>query len=138
MRSESPASLSRIEAAFLAAMDRGLEEENTLRRRGAALTVDKAKIGDRPSGEGDPADPLIQRALATTAAFGVQGQLARSSTDSNIPISLGVPAVTIGRGGNGGNGHAPDEYWVNEAGHLAIQRALLLVVAQAGISGLVG
>jgi acetylornithine deacetylase/succinyl-diaminopimelate desuccinylase-like protein len=138
MRSESPESLSRIEAAFLAAMDRGLEEENALRRRGEALTVDKDKIGDRPSGEMDPADPLIQRALATTGVFGVEGELARSSTDSNIPISLGTPAVTIGRGGVGGNGHAPDEYWINRDGHLAIQRALLLVVAQAGISELVG
>ena len=138
MRSESPESLSRIEAAFLAAMDRGLEEENALRRSGEPLTVDKDRIGDRPSGEGDPSTPLIQRALATTAVFGVDGELARSSTDSNIPISLGVPAVTIGRGGIGGNGHAPDEYWVNDAGHLAIQRAILLVVAEAGISELVG
>ena len=73
-----------------------------------------------------------------SGVFGVQGQLARSSTDSNIPISLGVPAVTIGRGGIGGNGHAPDEFWVNRDGHLAIQRALLLVVAEAGIAGLVG
>jgi acetylornithine deacetylase/succinyl-diaminopimelate desuccinylase-like protein len=138
MRSESPASLARIEAAFLAAMDRGLEEENALRRDGDALTVVKDRIGDRPSGEADPAAPLIQRALASTAAFGVEGQLSRSSTDSNIPISLGIPAVTIGRGGIGGNGHAPDEYWVNRDGHLAIQRALLLVVAEAGMTGLVG
>jgi tripeptide aminopeptidase len=138
MRSESPAALSRIESAFLAAMDRGLEGENDLRRDGEPLTVDKAKIGDRPSGEGDPGTPLIQRALATTSVFGVTGELARSSTDSNIPISLGVPAVTIGKGGIGGNGHAPNEYWVNFEGHLAIQRALLLVVAEAGISELVG
>ena len=138
MRSESPESLSRIEAAFLATMDQGLEEENALRRRGDPLTVDKDKIGDRPSGEMDPSDPLIQRALAATSIFGVEGELARSSTDSNIPISLGTPAVTIGRGGIGGNGHAPNEYWINRDGHLAIQRALLLLVAQAGISGLVG
>ena len=138
MRSESPESLARIEAAFLAAMDRALEEENGLRREGAPLTVEKAKIGDRPSGEGDPGTPLIQRALAATAAFGVDGELDRSSTDSNIPISLGIPAVTIGRGGVGGNGHAPDEYWVNRDGHLAIQRALLLVTAEAGLAGLFG
>ncbi len=138
MRSESPASLVRIEAAFLAAMDRALDEENGLRRRGEALTVEKAKIGDRPSGEVSPTEPLIQRALAATAAFGVQGELGRSSTDSNIPISLGIPAVTIGRGGVGGHGHAPDEYWVNRDGHLAIQRALLLVAAEAGMTGLVG
>lgn len=135
MRSESPESLARIEQAFLGAMDRALEEENELRREGEPLTVDKDKIGDRPSGEMDPATPLVQRALATTAAFGVEGELARSSTDSNVPIALGVPAVTIGRGGEGGNGHAPDEFWVNRDAHLAVQRALLLVVAEAGFAG---
>ncbi len=135
MRSESPAALARIERAFLAAMERGLEEENALRREGEALTVDNDKIGDRPSGELDPATPLVQRALATTAAFGVEGELARSSTDSNVPIALGVPAITIGRGGIGANGHAPDEYWVNRDAYLAVQRALLLVVAEAGLGG---
>ncbi len=135
MRSESPEALARIEQAFLTAMDQGLQQENSLRRRGEALTVEKLKIGDRPSGEGDPTSPLVQRALATTALFGVEGELARSSTDSNIPISMGVPAVTIGRGGVGGNGHAPDEWWINRDGHLAVQRALLLVVAEAGLAG---
>jgi acetylornithine deacetylase/succinyl-diaminopimelate desuccinylase-like protein len=135
MRSESPESLGRIEQVFVAAMDRALAEENDLRREGPALTVNKDRIGDRPSGEGDTSAPLIQRALATTAVFGAEGQLARSSTDSNIPISLGVPAVTIGRGGVGGAGHAPEEWWINRDGHLAIQRALLLVVAEAGLVG---
>jgi len=137
MRSISPASLAHIEEVFLAAMDRGLHGENALRRDGPALTVDKDKIGDRPSGEMPASTPLVQRALASTAAFGGQGELARSSTDSNIPISLGVPAVTIGRGGDGGNGHAPDEWWRNVDGHLAIQRALLLTVAEAGLAELV-
>lgn len=135
MRSESPESLAGIEAVFLAAMERGLEEENALRREGPALTLDPAKIGDRPSGELDPSTPLIQRALASTAAFGVAGELGRSSTDSNVPIALGIPAVTIGRGGIGANGHAPDEFWVNRDAHLAVQRALLLVVAEAGFAG---
>jgi acetylornithine deacetylase/succinyl-diaminopimelate desuccinylase-like protein len=135
MRSESPASLAAIERSFLAAMDRGLEEENALRREGEALTVDKDRIGDRPSGELDPGTPIVQRALATTAEFGVQGELARSSTDSNVPIAMGIPAVTIGRGGDGSNGHAPDEFWVNTDAYLAVQRALLLVVAEAGFAG---
>lgn len=135
MRSESPASLARIEQVFLAAMERGLVEENDLRREGPALTVDPAKIGDRPSGELDPATPVIQRALAMTRFIGTEPNLARSSTDSNVPIALGVPAVTIGKGGEGVNGHAPDEFWVNRDAYLAVQRALLLVVAEAGFAG---
>lgn len=137
MRSVSPESLTRIEAVFLEAMDRALEEENALRRDGPPLTVEKLKIGDRPSGEGDRSAPLVQRALATTAVFGVQGELGRSSTDSNIPIALGIPAVTIGRGGIGVGGHSPGEYWVNVNGHLAIQRALLLLAAEAGLAGMI-
>lgn len=135
MRSVSPEALGRIEQAFLSAMERGLREENDLRREGPALTVDNDRIGDRPSGELDPSTPLVQRALATTATFGIEGQLARSSTDSNVPIALGIPAITIGKGGTGQHGHAPNEFWVNQDAYLAVQRALLLVVAEAGLAG---
>ena len=134
MRSESPESLDRIEQVFLEAMNRALDEENQLRRTGPALTVDNRKVGDRPSGSLESSIPLIQRALATTEVFGVKGELARSSTDSNVPIALGVPAVTIGRGGVGGEGHSPGEWWINRDSYLAIQRALLLVVAEAGLA----
>lgn len=137
MRSESPASLARIESALLAAVKRALDEENALRREGPPLTVDPEKIGDRPSGEMDPSVPLVQRAMAANAYFGADFSLGRSSTDSNIPIALGVPAVTIGRGGEGGENHSPGEWWINRDGHLAIQRAMLLLVAEAGLAALV-
>ncbi|MCY3548592.1 MAG: M20/M25/M40 family metallo-hydrolase [Gemmatimonadetes bacterium] len=135
IRSVDPESLARIEQVFMEAMDRGLGEENALRRSGPPLAVEKARIGDRPSGEGDRGAPLVQRALAATAVFGVRGTLGRSSTNTNIPIALGVPAVTIGRGGMGFGAHTPEEHWVNVDGHLAIQRALLLLVAEAGLAG---
>ena len=135
MRSVSPESLGRIEEAFLAAMDRGLEEENALRRDGPALTVAKLKIGDRPSGDGDPNAPLVQRALAATSLVGAEGRLRRSSTDSNIPIAMGIPAVTIGGGGVGFGAHSLHEYWIDRDGHLGVQRALLLLAAEAGLAG---
>ncbi|HEX9885963.1 MAG TPA: M20/M25/M40 family metallo-hydrolase [Longimicrobiales bacterium] len=138
MRSESPASLTGIEAAFVAAMRRALVEENLLRREGPPLTLDNARIGDRPSGELDPDVPLIQRALAATRAVGGVPEVGRSSTNANVPIALGVPAITLGRGGVGDLGHAPGEWWLNRDGHLAIQRALLVVVAEAGLAGIVG
>jgi acetylornithine deacetylase/succinyl-diaminopimelate desuccinylase-like protein len=137
MRSESPESLSRIEAAFIAAMERAEVEENQLRREGRPIELVLDKIGDRPSGETPPANPLVQRAMATASVLGGDPELARSSTNSNIPIALGVPAVTIGRGGAGGNGHAPEEYWVNEDGYVAIQRALLLTLAEAGLGTII-
>jgi len=136
MRSIDPASLDRIETVFLAAMDRALAEENALAREGTPLTVSKEKIGDRPSGEMDPEHPLVQRAMAVTDYMGQPPYLTRSSTNSNTPISLGVPAVTIGRGGIGANGHALDEFWVNRQGWRAIQRALLLTAVEAGLPGI--
>ncbi len=134
MRSDSPESLARIEEVFIDAVERALEGENGLRREGPALTVDMDRVGFRPSGAMDPSNSLVQRALATAAEFGSEGELSRSSTDSNIPISMGIPSVTIGRGGIGANAHAPNEYWVNQDSHLAIQRALLLLVAEAGLA----
>jgi tripeptide aminopeptidase len=134
MRSEDPASLDRIDAVFREMMQKGLDDENAARRRGPALEMDLDQVGNRPSGTLDPEHPLVQRALATGEIFGGFSGLGVSSTNSNVPISLGVPAVTIGRGGIGGANHSPDEWWLNEDGHLAIQRALLLLVAEAGLS----
>jgi acetylornithine deacetylase/succinyl-diaminopimelate desuccinylase-like protein len=134
MRSESPASLDRIDAAFRDAMARALEEENALRREGPPIELHLDRIGERPSGEIPDDAPLVQRALASLAFMGGEPSLARSSTDSNIPISLGVPAVTIGRGGEGGGGHSPGEWWINRDGHLAIQAALLLLVSEAELA----
>jgi acetylornithine deacetylase/succinyl-diaminopimelate desuccinylase-like protein len=134
MRSVSNESLEQIDEIFQQAMLKALDKENEMRRRGPELTADIVMIGDRPSGEIDRETPLVQRAMATARYFDSNPSLTRSSTDSNIPISLGIPAVTIGRGGAGGNGHSLNEWWLNKDGHLAIQRALLLLVSEAGLS----
>ncbi len=134
MRSESPQSLDRIDGVFRAAMQRGLEEENAARRRGPPLELVLDQVGNRPSGTMPPETPLVQRALAASELVGGRATLETGSTDSNIPISRGIPAVTIGRGGLGGANHSPGEWWINRDGHLAIQRALLLLVAEAGLA----
>jgi acetylornithine deacetylase/succinyl-diaminopimelate desuccinylase-like protein len=133
MRSESPESLRTIAAAFEEAVAGAVEEENGLRREGPPLKLDVDRIGTRPSGEIDPDTPLVQRAMAVTRYFGEEPYLSRSSTNSNIPISMGIPAVTIGRGGVGGDNHSPTEWWMNVEGYKAIQRALLILVAEAGL-----
>jgi len=135
MRSESPESLDLISGMFLKAVEKAEAEENQFRRDGLPIEVEVDKIGSRPSGETDPSSTLVQRAMAVTRHFGEEPQLTRSSTNSNIPISLGIPAITIGRGGVGAENHSPDEWWVNIDGHIAIQRALLILVAEAGLSG---
>lgn len=134
MRSVSEESLARIDAAFRDAMAAALEEANAIRREGPPLELDVEQIGDRPSGEIPDDHPLVERAAAAIRRFGGEPRLGRSSTDSNIPISRGIPAVTIGSGGVGGGAHSPGEWWVNEDGHLAIQAALLLLVSEAGLA----
>ena len=133
VRSIAPYRLDEMEVLLNQAVQQALEEQNAIRRRGEALTVSVEKIGNRPSGELDPSLPLIQRAMAATEHFGVVPELTRGSTDSNIPISLGVPAITIGRGGRGGNAHSLDEWWMNDQGHKAIQLALLILLSEAGL-----
>ncbi|MCY4645913.1 MAG: M20/M25/M40 family metallo-hydrolase [Gammaproteobacteria bacterium] len=133
MRSESPEALLEIDAVFQAAMRRGLEEANAVRARGEELTLEITMIGNRPSGEIPEDHPFIQRALAATELMGGITSLRRSSTDSNTPISLGIPSVTIGGGGAGGNSHSLAEFFMNHNGPVGIQRALLILVSQAGM-----
>jgi len=116
-------------------VQQALVEQNALVRRDDALTVDVQLVGDRPSGETAEDAPLLQRAIAVTRHFGDEPRIGRSSTDSNVPIARGIPAITIGRGGVGGNTHAPDEWWINRNGAEAIRRALIMLVAEAGLAG---
>lgn len=133
MRSESPESLQKMDEILQTAVQKALDEQNAMRRRGPALTVLVDRIGDRPSGELSAELPLIQRAMAALEPFGETPHLTRGSTNSNIPIARGIPSVTIGRGGRGGNAHSLDEWWLNTDGYLAVQYALLLLVAEAGM-----
>ena len=133
IRSVEPYRLDEMEQLLNQAVQTALNEQNEIRRRGEALTVTVEKIGNRPSGELDPSLPLIQRAMAATSYFGAEPELTRGSTDSNIPISLGIPAITIGRGGSGGNAHSLDEWWVNSDGQKAIQLAFLILLSEAGL-----
>lgn len=133
MRSESPERLAAIDKLLQAAVQRALQEENSMKRAGADLTVTAKLIGDRPSGALDTTLPLIQHAMATVQTLGGTPEMRGGSTNSNIPISKGIPAVTIGSGGAGGNAHALQEWWVNDKGYLGIQRALLLLLAEAGL-----
>ena len=133
IRSVEPKRLDAMEALLKTATQEALDLQNARKRRGADLELIFEKIGNRPSGELSSELPLIQKAMAATQYFGKTPELTRGSTDANIPISLGIPAVTVGRGGTGGKAHSLDEWWYNDNGHEAIQFVLLLLLAQAGI-----
>ena len=133
MRSEMPENLDQMDGILKKSVQKALEEHNAMKRRGPDLTVDIVKIGDRPSGELPETLPLIQRAMASVTFFGETPKITRGSTNSNIPISKGIPAVTLGRGGRSGNAHALNEWWLNIKGDMSIQSALLTLIAEAGI-----
>ncbi|MBK8291644.1 MAG: M20/M25/M40 family metallo-hydrolase [Flammeovirgaceae bacterium] len=131
MRSESPERLNHIDVILKSSIQKALDEQNSIKRIGPDLTVDIQKIGDRPSGELNEDLPLIQRTMASVKYFGEEPRVTRGSTNANIPISKGIPAVTIGRGGKSGNAHSLKEWWLDVDGYKAIQFALLTVVSEA-------
>ena len=70
------------------------------------------RIGDRPAGSTDLNAPLVRYAAAAIAAHGTEPSFEASSTDANIPMSLGIPAIKIGSGGSGGRAHSLEE-WID-------------------------
>jgi acetylornithine deacetylase/succinyl-diaminopimelate desuccinylase-like protein len=132
LRSEEPHALEKLDGAVQAILTQALEEENRHRVPGTApLTVDVRRVGDRPSGLTPRTHPLVQAAVAATRAVGHEHQLACASTDANVPIALGVPAVALGGGGRSGDAHLPTEWYENDKGALGIVRALLVTAAMA-------
>lgn len=134
MRSEGVETLQRVDGILQGAAVRALAEENALRQRGEPLTVDIDMIGNRPSGEVVEDHPFVQQAAAVTRVLGMEPSFGRSSTDSNIPISLGIPAITIGGGGQGVGAHSLDEWFRNVDGATGVQRVMLIVLAQVGVA----
>jgi len=136
MRSESCAELKKVTDAFLALVRQAVDGENGARStREGKIEADTKLIGDRPCGETPPTSPIVQTAAAAVKAFGLTPRYSISSTDSNVPMNMGVPAVTIGRGAPGGRGHAPDEWTdVERKGSVdAIKVAMTIIVAVASL-----
>jgi tripeptide aminopeptidase len=134
MRSESQERLMGIDSIFRAVVQQAVDQENADRRGDEAVIADVELVGNRPSGEISLVDPLVMRAAAATSHLGLEPQFGRSSTDSNVPIARGIPAITIGGGGRGGDAHALTEWFTNENGPRGIQRALLITLAHVGLA----
>lgn len=100
---------------------------------GPSLSLQVEVVGDRPAGATDPDSPLVQAAVDATRALGQEPELVASSTDSNIPMSLGIPAITMGAGGEAGSTHTPEEWYRNRGGPEGLFRAFLTVVLAAGL-----
>jgi tripeptide aminopeptidase len=134
LRSVSQSQLSKLETYLMHAIEEAVSEEN---RRSAHLEteieIEIEMIGHRPSGEVPAGSLIVQTAMEATRCFGITPYLECSSTDANIPISLGLEAITIGAGGNCGNCHTLNEWYEPADRELSLKRALLLLLAIAGL-----
>src|SRR5699024_2256975 len=98
------------------------------------LTVDIKKFGDRPPAQQLKSLPIIQAALKAQKALGRTPKLANaSSTDANYPMSLGIPSITLGRGGKGGKSHTLAEWHDPAGGYTAIQNSFLTIISLVGV-----
>jgi acetylornithine deacetylase/succinyl-diaminopimelate desuccinylase-like protein len=131
MRSADRAALTALHAGFQKALDAALAEENERWGNAGRLSIEKTLIGDRPAGSMTADAPIILAALSVTRALGIQPRLDEGSTDANIPISLGIPAVTIDGGGSGTGAHTIHETFDTTNSWQGTARALLLAIALA-------
>lgn len=132
MRSSDQASLEAVNAKFKAAVTEAVNEENhRWNLRGSSVTANPELVGYRPPGVTNADSAIVITALAVSKIFGFTGTPGEGSTDSNVPMNLGIPAITIGGGGRGLNAHSLDESFDTKDSYLGTQRALLLAVALA-------
>jgi acetylornithine deacetylase/succinyl-diaminopimelate desuccinylase-like protein len=130
VRSSSAAVIYGLEARIADLVTRAAIDENHRSTPGAqALRSNLSLIGDRPCGELPSGDPIVECAVQATSLVNRVPELAMASTDANVPISLGIPAVAIGMGGRGGAVHTESEWFENAEGSIGVARALTLLVA---------
>ena len=136
MRSNSTEELLKLEEKLLGLVKQAVVEENA-RWNTDKMTVEIKLIGDRPAGIVEMDSPIVQatQRAVSSIARGPRVTFAGSSTDSNIAMSLGIPAVTIGGGGEGGNWHSRNEWYKPTDAWMGPQNALLTVLMLAGLDG---
>ena len=136
VRSAAPVLVERYDGEVRTAVRAAEDAENARRAPGTRpLGVSIERIGDRPGGDLPADDPLVVAAIDATRLVGRIGDLATASTDANVPLSLGIPAIALGAGGRGGETHTLGEWYDNTDGTLGLARALTVVVTAAGLDG---
>jgi tripeptide aminopeptidase len=131
MRSSDPASLAAVDANFQKAVDEAVSEENQRWAKPGMITVVKDLVGDRPAGSTPENSPIVRAGLSAATVLGFSANLGEGSTDSNIPMSMKVPAITIGGGGRGRDAHALTESFDTADSWMGTQHAMLVTIALA-------
>jgi tripeptide aminopeptidase len=131
LRSETRDALLELEARARDALHAAAA---ATRRQHASLTCDIELFGDRPAGRTSHDHALVQAAIAATHAVGATPDVTSSSTDANVAMAAGIPAIAIGAGGDAGGAHTLHEWFDNDGGVAGLERALMIVLALAGAS----
>jgi acetylornithine deacetylase/succinyl-diaminopimelate desuccinylase-like protein len=131
LRSSDRAALTALDAGFQNALDVALADENERWGNRGRLTLEKTIVGNRPAGRTAPDTPIVQAALSVTRALGLEASLDEGSTDANIAMSLGIPAITVDAGGSASGTHSLEETFDSTGSWQGTARALLLAVALA-------
>jgi len=131
MRSADPASLAAVDASIQKAIDAAVVEENARWGRPGTISVAKELVGDRPAGSTPESTAIVKNGLAVATVLGFSANLGEGSTDSNLPMSLKIPAITVGGGGRGRDAHALTESYDTTDSWMGTQYALLLTVTLA-------
>lgn len=133
IRSTSQEELTKLEQQILSVIQSAASGENQ-RWNKDAISVDIELVGDRPAGSQSTESLIVQTSLAADVALGFKPELCEpSSTDSNVPISLGIPAVTLGGGGDFGGVHTLEEYFDPKDAYFGPQKILLTALGLVGI-----
>jgi di/tripeptidase len=134
IRSDDMASLLETEKKILAAVDEAVAEENK-RWNVSTLSASVKLIGDRPGGRTPPDSVIVEAAVRSNAAFGHRTLLRGGSTDANVPISLGIPAIIIGGGGKASGFHSLSESIDMTDAWKGAQNSLATVLGLVGVHG---
>jgi di/tripeptidase len=131
LRSSDPAALDSLDTRFQEHVRQALADENGRWKQRGRLSVAVEKIGDRPAGRMAPDAPIVLTAIAATRALDLPVGLHQASTDANVPMRLGVPAITVGSGGVGAAAHTLKETFDTTDSWRGTQRMVLLAIALA-------
>ncbi|PZX14879.1 di/tripeptidase [Palleronia aestuarii] len=136
LRSEDQQALDRLDAEIRRLIDGAVEGENACADRSSGeIAAEIRRIGNRPAGRTDHDLPIVQAAFAALQAFDFAARTGASSTDANIPMSLGIPAIRVGSGGTGGRAHSLEE-WIDVEPELSIRGLTAGLATILGTAGM--